>query len=67
MSLDNLLCFAAGVGLGVFAHWLHYKFLIIDYKLNALERPSVRSTDAEGREGDPDIEDVKGQIGYING
>ncbi len=64
MKIGEWFAFAAGCVAGIGFCWMRDKFMVLEYKVGELENPSRTRTNAEGQEGDPEIEDVKGSIGF---
>jgi hypothetical protein len=65
IALGIILYIAVGFGLGYCFLWVRDKFMIMDIRLDTLEAPRKLTTDAQGNECDPDNEEVRGYIGYM--
>ena len=65
MKIDEWTAIFAGVVIGIGACWIHDKFLVLEYKIGELENPKIHMTNAEGEDGDPEVDDVKGSIGFV--
>jgi hypothetical protein len=62
--MEELVWMAIGAGLGVLGCIVRNKFMVIEYKICELEGGHPGKTDAQGVEGDPEEDDVRGNIGF---